>query len=458
MRLTIPKLRTWHLLGIVAASAAFIATFQFRWSVEDPGYALVRRLRSADARERTKAARELMSIRPWERRAVAPLTEMLFDPDAGVRAAAARTLNVIVYREDETEIGPVKAALAAVLGDRDPVARLEIATSLCFFDPEPTVIVPTLLELLARSKDSPTQVKVILCLRHYTRRSEPALDALVALLGDAHADPEVRMWAAESLGYGAVSPTLAPQPLLGRIKAALNEAADDKELHVRATAVNGLGSLAALSRIDEPRVIQALDDPISLVRSNAAAALRWNRPGKRSQDLLPALVRALSDADVQVRRASAGTLGDLGIEAEAALPALRASTNDPEESVRYAATDAVEAIEKAARTLREITLPGAIAELGDADPIVRALAASRLEVLGPRASEAIPALVVCLSDPEAEVRRASAVALSQLGPGAAVAGPSLAKLAESDPDERVRRAATFSRSILLGEGVDDRVP
>jgi HEAT repeat protein len=447
MRLTIPKLRMWHLLGIVAASAAFLAVFQFRWSVEDPGYALVRRLRSADARERTEAAQGLMSIRPRERRAVAPLTEMLFDPDARARASAARALNVIVDRGEEAEVGQVKAVLAAALGDRDPVARLEIAASLCFFDPEPKVIVPTLLELLAGAKDSPTRVKVTLCLRHYARRSEPALAALLASLGDA--EPEVRMWSAESLGYCAWRPNLAPAPLLGRVRTALNGAADDEDPHVRAAAVNGLGYLAACLRIEEPRVIQALDDPMSLVRSNAAAALGWNRAGKRSKDLLPALVRTLADYDVQVRRASSRTLGTLGIEAEAAVPALRASTNDPEESVRYAATDAVEAIEKAARDFRTVTLPGAIADLGDADPIVRALAAGRLEGIGPRAAEAIPALVACLADREADVRRASANALGQLGPGATVAMPTLINLSESDPDEKVRRAATFSRSILL---------
>jgi hypothetical protein len=54
MRLTIPKLRTWHLLGIVAASAMFFSVMQFRWSVEDPGYALIRRLRSLDAAERAE--------------------------------------------------------------------------------------------------------------------------------------------------------------------------------------------------------------------------------------------------------------------------------------------------------------------------------------------------------------------------------------------------------------------
>jgi hypothetical protein len=63
MRLTIPKLRTWHLMGIVAASAALFSIMQFRWSVEDPGYALIRRLRSLDAVERAKAADGLIFLR-----------------------------------------------------------------------------------------------------------------------------------------------------------------------------------------------------------------------------------------------------------------------------------------------------------------------------------------------------------------------------------------------------------
>jgi hypothetical protein len=87
MRLTIPKLRTWLLLGIVAASAMFFSLMQFQWSVEEPGYALSRRLRSLDAAERAKAAGGLGSLRPMDRRAIAPLTEMLFDSDSRVRAS-----------------------------------------------------------------------------------------------------------------------------------------------------------------------------------------------------------------------------------------------------------------------------------------------------------------------------------------------------------------------------------
>jgi HEAT repeat protein len=83
---------------------------QFRWSVEDPGYALLRRLRSLDPVERAKAADGLMFLRPRDRRAIAPLTELLFDPDSGVSTSAARALSYIV-RQDDEEAGTINAAL-----------------------------------------------------------------------------------------------------------------------------------------------------------------------------------------------------------------------------------------------------------------------------------------------------------------------------------------------------------
>lgn len=453
MRLTIPKLRTWHLLGIVAASAAFFAVMEVRWRVEDPGYDLIRQLRSSDALVRVKAARELVWHRPRERRAIAPLCEMLFDPDATARASAARVLPEVIDRTDEAEVEQVKAALGSALGDRNPIVRLAIARSLCGLNPEPKVVVPTLLEL-ARGEDAPIRARAISMLGPFGRRSEPALAALFASLGDA--DFEVRIRSVDSLGYCSWIPNVPPGPLLGRIKAALVAAADDEDARVRAEAIQALGSIAARSRTDDPRVLRALDDPISTVRAAAAASLGWNWPGRRSKVLVPALVRALADADWQVRYRSARSLGFLGDEAEAAIPALRASAGDPAEAARDAAIEAAQKIQEAVRIVRAVMLPGAIAELGDADPIVRALAAGRIEAIGPRAAEAIPALVRCLDDGEADVRRAAADALSRLGPKAEVAGPSLARLAESDPDERVRRSARLSRSNLLldagGEG------
>ena len=470
MRMTIPKLRTWHLLGIVAASAAFFSVMQFRWTVEDRRYALMRQLRSWDGAERAKAALGLAAGPPHERRAIAPLTEMLFDPDARARAAAARALLEIVggdrrqaasagafhlsggEDEIESEIGRVKAAIASVLGDRDPDARRAMAYALTYLGAEPGVVLPTLLEL-AKGPDAMARAEVVNCLGQYARQNEPALGAVLAALDDA--DYYVRVCAVNSLAYTLVyhsmKPDLAPEPLRGRIKDALVAAADDEHPRVRDSVVRALGGFSSRAKVEIPRVIKALSDRDAEVRLAAATYLNWGRPGRRSPALIPALSRTLADPDARVRRWSATTLGALGLDGETALPALRASTNDPEQVVRDQAAQAISSIEKAALTFRSRTLPEAIAELDNADPIVRSLAASRLGDLGPRAAEAVPALVRGLGDREADVRRAAAGALSQLGPGAAVAVPTLAGLETSDVDERVRQAATLSRSILLRE-------
>jgi HEAT repeat protein len=450
MRLTIPKLRTWHLMGIVAASAAFFSVMQFRWSVEDPGYALIRRLRSLDAVERSKAADGLRSLRPKDRRAIAPLTEMLFDPDSRARASAAGALAYIV-RQDDAEAGTVKAALTSALVDRDPAARRAIAVSLAKFEPEPGVVVPTLLEFV-KDANPEARGEVIECLGFSARRDEAAQAAVFAALGDPAF--HVRLRAVNALSWCALVPKLARQPLVETVTAALMGAADDESAFVRAEAVRSLARIAYGTNIEIPRVIEALGDPDADVRLAAASFLGGRGSGKRSPTLVPALGRALADPDARVRQWSARSLGHLGLDAEAVLPALRALATDPESGVREQAAEAISAIEKSALTFHSTTLPQAIADLDDAEPITRALAAGRIEDLGSKASVAVPSLVRCLADREADVRLAAAKAMGQIGPRASVAIPTLAKLAESDLDERVRRAATVSRSILLRQDTD----
>ncbi len=131
----IPKLRTWHLLGIIAATAGSIAVFQFRWTTQDQDYAIIRRLRSMDAVERTKAMNDLYLLRSPERRSIAPLTEMLLDNDPGVRAAAAIP------------------SLVVCLSDREPEVRIAAATALGQLGPDATVTLPTLEKLVETDPD-----------------------------------------------------------------------------------------------------------------------------------------------------------------------------------------------------------------------------------------------------------------------------------------------------------------
>jgi HEAT repeat protein len=355
---------------------------------------------------------------------------------------AAYALRSILDGKNDPEAGPVKAALTSALGDRDPDARMAITGALVGFEPEPGVIIPTLLEL-ARSGDARKRLQAVNILGFYTRASEPARAAVFAALGDA--DPWVRHHSVDALGRCSTYPDLAPQPLLGQIEAAVVGASGDESPIVRAVAVQALGGLGSRTRTEFPVVIQALADPDADVRLQAATFLAWRSPGGRSPALIPALGRALRDPDKHVRRAAARTLGRLGPDAEATL---RDSPADADQEVRQEVAEALATIEKAAVALRSLIAEG-IANLGDADPAIRALGADQLARSGPRAAEGIPALVRSLGDREAAVRLAAAAALGKLGPRAAVAMPELARRAESDDDERVRRAAEASRSVLV---------
>jgi HEAT repeat protein len=443
----------WHLIGLIAAFACFLAVMQFRRETEDPGYRWTRQLRSSDASRRAEAARELAQIRPAERKAIAPLTEALFDAAPTVRICAAHALTNILRGKDDPEAGPVMAAMASALRDPDPKARWEFAGALARFQADSKVIVPTLLEAATKG-DAYQRFMAMNCLGLYARESEPAREALFAGLGDA--DATVRRHAVESLASCVMHAALAPEPLQRlqrRTERMLLEAAVDASPFVRSGAVRALGGLGSRTRTEFPVVIDALADSDADVRLQAATYLAWRSPGVRSPALIPALGRALKDPDKHVRRAAARTLGRLGLDAEATL---RESPADPEQDVRQEVTEALARIEKTAFAFRS-TIREGIANLGDPDPAIRALGADQLARSGPRAAEGIPTLVRSLGDREAAVRLAAAVALAKLGPRAAVALPDLARRAESDDDERVRRASEASRSILL-RGEDGSVP
>ena len=90
-------------------------------------------------------------------------------------------------------------------------------------------------------------------------------------------------------------------------------------------------------------------------------------------------------------------LGEFGLEAEQALPALRVLAGDTARpgALRFAAQKAVQAIDKVSRKFHEETLPDLIANLGDDDSEIRASAAAALARHESRAKAAVPALTRC---------------------------------------------------------------
>jgi HEAT repeat protein len=90
----------------------------------------------------------------------------------------------------------------------------------------------------------------------------------------------------------------------------------------------------------------------------------------------------------------------------------------------------------------------------DESASVRAAAVGTIARIAGGTKTEIPRVIEALGDLDAQVRLAAAKALGQIGPRDSIAIPTLANLAEFDLDERVRRAATLSRSLLIQQDVD----
>jgi HEAT repeat protein len=131
------------------------------------------------------------------------------------------------------------------------------------------------------------------------------------------------------------------------------------------------------------------------------------------QQAFPALIRGLTDADVQLRRnvalfldAAAGSWYD---------------RSQPRMNVQSA-------------------LPALIASLNDSDDRVRELVAQVIGEIGPSAVTAVPALVKLLTDPSEASRNTACLGLAGIGPAAKAALPAL-RNALSGPSLTVRRFA-----------------
>ncbi|GEM_PF-6025898 len=143
---------------------------------------------------------------------------------------------------------------------------------------------------------------------------------------------------------------------------------------------------------------------------------------------IPALVRALDDRSVSVRRASAAALGKLQrivhpMRDSRAVGSLVRRMADSHQSVRFAAAGALAGIGPPAVG----ALSGA---LRGADPLVRALAAEALGKVG--GGEVVPPLLTAAEDPDWGVRAAAARALGLTGTPSVL--PRLRAWLEREPD------------------------
>jgi HEAT repeat protein len=175
----------------------------------------------------------------------------------------------------------------------------------------------------------------------------------------------------------------------------------------------------------------------------------------RPKDTVAQLVPKLSDKEPFIHLAAARDLGDLGVAARAAIPALAAAMRDGSPNLRTAAGKALAQIGSAA-------VPELSKTLQEPDARLRHTAARALSRIGPPARDAVPALTLALRDRSVGVRANAVLALGEVGPEARSSVPDLVRLL-GDGNEMVRtlalealrsigKDATATVKKALGEG------
>ena len=180
----------------------------------------------------------------------------------------------------------------------------------------------------------------------------------------------------------------------------------------------------------------------TLDRRVEQSSLFGDRPAREGSDtnrpIVLALIGALRDPNVEVRRAAVNSLGNL--EDHTAIPALREALKDEDAEVRAGALEALGNLEDAA------SADAIAAMLKDPNREVRAKAIealSDLELTSPPAG-----LLDALKDPDAEVRHQAAHAVGHFEDARAI--PMLRSMLE-DPNGEVREAAVEALSDIRTE-------
>ncbi len=399
--------------------AALTALYGIGRNAKDAVPALIEVLKDPEIFHRNSAASILGHVGPEAKAAVPALIEALKDNESSVREHAIAALGSI-GPEAKAAVPILIEALAKPEKRLDPRRdRVSILTALAqmgptaFFEVVKNPSVRDESATIDRSGRLETSTIPGMILRLMGPEAKATVPGLLEFLKDK--DPGLRRTAAFCLGQiGPDGKQAVP---------ALGEALKDKDAHVQIAAARALWSIAK-EQAAIPVLLQAMKSEQVSIRQEAVVALSAIGPG--AKEAMPAVVAALADRDLEVRKLAFGALDKMR---PATVPALAEGLKD--ERVRYDALELLGRIGPGAKAA-----VSAVAEtLKDKSDPVRYQAAITLGKIGPEAKAAVPALALALLDEARRVdepfgkgyvlRDFTAVALGQIGPDAKAAVPAL---------------------------------
>ncbi len=267
-------------------------------------------------------------------------------------------------------------ALLTALEDANYRVRWQAGDVLASFcRPDPTRVVPELLKLLQHEQQG-VRWNAAYLLGEMHVPMDSVIAALVAAMQEDHAG--------EVLSNGGAA--------WGSRRYDIH-----KEFTVRSAAAEALGKFGAIARPAVAALIKQLADPNRYVRVDSAMAL-W-KIERNAESTVPALTEILTKTPPEkqhdlLRVAAAESLGEIGPDALAAVPALIGALQQGRGDARDEAARALGKIGPTARS----AIPPLARALDDDAPFFRLEVAEALARIGDPPSQAVWALVDILKD------------------------------------------------------------
>jgi HEAT repeat protein len=239
-------------------------------------------------------------------------------------------------------------------------------------------------------------------------------------------DAKIRALAAWVLGE--IGPPARP------VADSLAKALRDGDSQVRRLAAEALHEIGSEMVI---RLLPVLKDDDLTIRLSAVQSLVLFHDRKEA---VQALVDAVRDPNIKVRKAAAASLVRLGAEAKIALPSLLDSLNEPDLEVQSKAFTAILAI----GSNEDVRLLGKLSSINQSQ---RWTGPYLLKQFGPRPNDAVKPLLRLLQDADATNRLGATLALAKLAPVSKTVVAGGLKKAQKDLNAAVQAAATVALAV-----------